>query len=259
MFKPKYLIGLALAAAVAAFCISVTKAEALNLPPISSVGGGTGTSTAPGYGQMFVGGKNGELEFVASSTIGGVNSIFGRKGAVTAQAGDYTTSLVTEGSNLYFTPTRVDAQIIASSSIPRFSPATYGKLFVSNGTAWTAVSTSTLGISALDLTGVLPVSKGGLNLSSAPAYGQIPVGTVSGGYSLTATTSLGLESPLDFRRAALPNWQRDLDAAGQHLAVRLPRLKRLDDIQREGFEHIAERLRAAVLQLRNGRCSPSAP
>ena len=120
-----------------------------------------------------------------------MNSIFGRKGAVTAQSGDYTTSLVTEGSNLYFTNGRVDAEIRRQAR-SRAAPGTYGKIFVSNGTAWTAVSTSTLGISALDLTGVLPVSKGGLNLSSAPAYGQIPVGTVSGGYSLTATSSLGL-------------------------------------------------------------------
>jgi len=35
-----------------------------------------------------------------------VNSVFGRTGIVTAQAGDYTTDLVTEGSNLYFTDAR---------------------------------------------------------------------------------------------------------------------------------------------------------
>ena len=37
---------------------------------------------------------------------GGVTSVFGRSGAVTATSGDYTTSLVTEGSNLYYTDTR---------------------------------------------------------------------------------------------------------------------------------------------------------
>jgi hypothetical protein len=35
-----------------------------------------------------------------------VTSVFGRTGAVTAQSGDYTTTQVTEGTNLYFTDTR---------------------------------------------------------------------------------------------------------------------------------------------------------
>src|SRR6266567_3148372 len=63
--------------------------------------GGTGTSTAPTYGQVLVGGKNGEYELAATSTFGGgagVSSVFGRTGVVTAQSGDYTTSLVTEGT-----------------------------------------------------------------------------------------------------------------------------------------------------------------
>ena len=42
-----------------------------------------------------------------SGTGGGlVDSVFGRAGNVTAQAGDYTTNLVTEAANLYFTDTR---------------------------------------------------------------------------------------------------------------------------------------------------------
>lgn len=45
---------------------------------------------------------------------GSVSSIFGRAGAVTAQAGDYTTSLVSEGTNLYFTNVRADARIAAA-------------------------------------------------------------------------------------------------------------------------------------------------
>src|ERR1700744_1803885 len=75
--------------------------------------GGTGTTTSPAYGQVPIGGKNGEYEYVATSTFGGggggggaVSSVFGRTGAVSAQTGDYTTSQVTEGSNLYYTLTR---------------------------------------------------------------------------------------------------------------------------------------------------------
>lgn len=44
-----------------------------------------------------------------------VTSVFGRTGAVVAQSGDYTTTLVTEGTNLYFTDQR--ARNVISSSI----------------------------------------------------------------------------------------------------------------------------------------------
>lgn len=39
---------------------------------------------------------------------GSVTSVFGRAGVVTAQAGDYTTDLVTEATNLYYTQARFD-------------------------------------------------------------------------------------------------------------------------------------------------------
>lgn len=41
-----------------------------------------------------------------------VLSVFGRTGAVTAQSGDYDTSLVTENTNLYFTEARVRASVL---------------------------------------------------------------------------------------------------------------------------------------------------
>jgi hypothetical protein len=77
--------------------------------------GGTGTSTLPAYGSLLVGGKNGEYEYLATSTLAsqsGVSSVFGRTGAVTAQSGDYTTSQVTEGSNLYYTAARSIADFV---------------------------------------------------------------------------------------------------------------------------------------------------
>jgi hypothetical protein len=42
------------------------------------------------------------------SLVTGVSSVFGRTGAVTAQSGDYTTTQVTEGTNLYYTQSRFD-------------------------------------------------------------------------------------------------------------------------------------------------------
>ena len=43
-----------------------------------------------------------------SAIVSGVSSVYGRTGAVVANTGDYTTSQVTEGSNLYYTQARFD-------------------------------------------------------------------------------------------------------------------------------------------------------
>jgi hypothetical protein len=50
------------------------------------------------------------------SYIGGVVSIFGRTGTVIAVSGDYTTTLVTEGTNLYYTDARARAAISVTGS-----------------------------------------------------------------------------------------------------------------------------------------------
>ena len=75
-------------------------------PTVCQIGNGcTGTSTAANYGQLLIGGKNGEYEFVASSTFGGGSSAFSTSSAsywLTQQ----TTGNLAEGSNLYYTLTR---------------------------------------------------------------------------------------------------------------------------------------------------------
>lgn len=54
---------------------------------------------------------------IAALPVGGVQSVFGRTGVVTAQSGDYNTSQVTENTNLYFTAERAqDAALGAISS-----------------------------------------------------------------------------------------------------------------------------------------------
>lgn len=102
-------IGIVLASFIVWAYLGLPDAQAATVTQIFN--GGTATSTTPGYGKVLIGGKNGEYEFVATSTFGGggtgaVSSVFGRIGVVTAQSGDYTTSLVTEGSNLYYSLTR---------------------------------------------------------------------------------------------------------------------------------------------------------
>ena len=56
-----------------------------------------------------------------------VTSVFGRTGAIIAQSGDYTTTLVTEGTNLYFTDARSRAAI-SLTTIGTSGPATYSNL-----------------------------------------------------------------------------------------------------------------------------------
>ncbi len=53
-----------------------------------------------------------------------VTSVFGRTGAIVAQSGDYTTTLVTEGTNLYYTDGRVRLAISLTTT-GSSGPATY--------------------------------------------------------------------------------------------------------------------------------------
>ena len=56
-----------------------------------------------------------------------VTSVFGRIGAVVATIGDYTTSQVTEGTNLYYTNTRVSANTdVAANTAARHNAVTLG-------------------------------------------------------------------------------------------------------------------------------------
>jgi len=71
------------------------------------------TIAAPASGQVL---KYNGSAWVNSSEDNPVTSVFGRTGAVTAQTGDYTTSQVTEGSNLYYTQTRFDNALAAKST-----------------------------------------------------------------------------------------------------------------------------------------------
>lgn len=56
-----------------------------------------------------------------------VTSVFGRTGAIIAQSGDYSTTLVTEGTNLYYLDSRARAAI-SLTTIGSSGPATYSTL-----------------------------------------------------------------------------------------------------------------------------------
>lgn len=99
----KWILSAIIAAFLTAgFWLAASSAHAA--PTVCQIFSGcTGTSTAPGNGKVLEGDANGNYEFVSGSSLGPISSVFGRTGAVTAQTGDYTTSQVTEGSNLYYT------------------------------------------------------------------------------------------------------------------------------------------------------------
>jgi hypothetical protein len=62
-----------------------------------------------------------------SGLVTGVSSVFGRTGVVTAQSGDYTTTQVTEGTNLYYTEGRVSANTdVAANTAARHNAVTLG-------------------------------------------------------------------------------------------------------------------------------------
>jgi hypothetical protein len=62
-----------------------------------------------------------------SGLVTGVSSVFGRTGAVVAASGDYTTTQVTEGTNLYYTEGRVSANTdVAANTAARHAAVTIG-------------------------------------------------------------------------------------------------------------------------------------
>jgi len=81
-----------------------------------------------------------------------VTSVFGRTGAVIAVSGDYTTTLVTEGTNLYYTEARVNANAnVAANTAARHNAVTLG---TANGLSLSTQVLS-LGLSSNSTTGAL--------------------------------------------------------------------------------------------------------
>jgi hypothetical protein len=153
-----------------------------------------------------------------SGLVTGVSSVFGRTGAVVAASGDYTTTQVTEGTNLYYTEGRVSANTdVAANTAARHAAVTIG---TANGLSLStqalslaAASTSTTGAltstdwntfngkqAALNGTGFVKIS--GTTISydnstylttSAASSTYLPLagGTLTGALSGTSATFSG--------------------------------------------------------------------
>jgi hypothetical protein len=110
----------------------------------------SGTAQVTGF-EMPTGATNGYILTSDASGFGTwqaipgapVSSVFGRTGAVVAASGDYTTTLVTEGTNLYFTNARAQAAITGGASTITTSNLTANRTLLSDGSGKVAVSTVT--------------------------------------------------------------------------------------------------------------------
>lgn len=129
-----------------------------------------------------------------TNDVGFVTSSFSTTSAAYWLTQNSTTNL-SEGTNLYFTNARVNSYIAASTTMPK----TY------SANTWTALNTFNGGVTIGSLNGPLQANAGvvsattsigpgygGTGITSPPTYGQLLVGNSSGGYNLTATSSLNI-------------------------------------------------------------------
>jgi hypothetical protein len=140
-------------------------------------GGGTGISNPSAAGILVGSYAGGSYQQLATSSLG------------------LLTTNVAEGSNLYYTDARVQAFVHGSTTIPKtytansFSGAQTFTGGVTIGSLNGPLQTNAGVVSATTSVGVL---YGGTGLTTAPTLGQILVGNSSNGYTLSATSTLGI-------------------------------------------------------------------
>jgi hypothetical protein len=145
--------------------------------------------------RMIVADANGVLSTQAIPTSA-VSSVFGRTGAVVAANGDYTSSQVTEGSNLYFTDARARAAITLTTTgssgaatysggtlnIPTYTLAGLGGQPALSGTGFVKISGTTI---SYDNSTYLTTS------SAASTYLPLAGGTLTGALGGTSAAFSG--------------------------------------------------------------------
>ena len=124
-----------------------------------------------------------------------VTSVFGRTGAIIAQSGDYTTTLVTEGTNLYFTDSRARSAIslttTGSSGAATYSTVT-GILNIPQYTDQFVGTVTSVGLSAptgFAVSNSPVTSSGTLTLSFASGY-SLPTNAVQANWTTAYNDSI---------------------------------------------------------------------
>jgi len=131
-----------------------------------------------------------------------VLSVFGRYGVITAQSGDYTTTLVTEGTNLYYTQSRFDSAFSAKTT----TNLTEGtNLYFTNTRAQNAITLTTTGSS-----GAATYSGGTLNIPNygSALSGYVPYTGATGNVNL-GSYNLSLNA-LQFASISAPSYSEGL-------------------------------------------------
>ncbi|MBS1855909.1 MAG: hypothetical protein JST11_11135 [Acidobacteria bacterium] len=162
---------------------------------------------------------------------GSVASVFGRTGAVTAQAGDYSTAQVTESGNLYFTDARARSAVTWStlSGIPAtFAPSAHAASHENGGPDEIATGTpAPYGIPKADAGGRL--SSGWLPLPGASSIGGVQAadcGTTGFVQKINSDGSVGCAAGGSgsggTSRSYSYVWQGAVQAGSTGFAVNLP-------------------------------------
>lgn len=152
--------------------VGITMPSAFNVTGSPLTSNGVISITGAGNATQYINGL-GQLATLPPSSV---TSVFGRTGVVTAASGDYTTTQVTEGTNLYYTNTRVYAAITATSPIV-FTAATGVISCPTCGTGTGGGVTSVFG-----RTGAVVASTGDYNASQVANAENVMNKDVNGGY-----------------------------------------------------------------------------
>ncbi|MEK7479172.1 MAG: hypothetical protein AAB634_01405 [Patescibacteria group bacterium] len=158
------------------------------------------TGGVPGAGKVLTSDASGLATWTALPASG-VSSVFGRTGAVVAASGDYTTTQVTEGSNLYFTNARAVAAITGGASSIATANLTANRALLSDASGKVGVSSITntelgylSGVTSniqtqLNAKASLPINAGDV---SAGSFGSL---TGGGNYIFSGLVGIGIPLP----------------------------------------------------------------
>lgn len=129
-------------------------------------------TASPGSNGQFL--KTTGTGLAWTTIVSGVSSVFGRTGAVIAQSGDYTTTQVTEGTNLYWTNTRFDNRLSATTTLPNIT------------------TLASLSLPFSQTTGTVPVNRGGTNITSYTGNQILYTNAAGTAFLQTATSTLSI-------------------------------------------------------------------
>lgn len=169
-----------------------------------------GYTPVPETRTLTINGTTYDLSANRTWTIdGGVTSVFGRTGAITAQSGDYNTSLVTENTNLYFTNARA-RNAISLTTTGISGPATYD-----SATGILNIPQYQGGVSSFNTrTGAITLTSGDVTgaLGFTPYNATNPNGFISGITSSDVITALGYTPVTNARTLTINGTTYDLSA-----------------------------------------------